>query len=329
MSKLEFLAGTFFDKIDFNNFNKNFVDNAYKDEITKIATKVEIRNNKPVFTDPKAYHGRYFDLQYLIHRVCKEYKVRDCKFIVMLTDCYATDFPAFSTIRPQQKDKYNIPIPMGNVRGVKEGWGTPIEGWDKYIKKTIKHKYHWNKKINKAVFRGQFSMQTYALGQYGSRKAKHWTEVNRGYLYNQCKDDNALFDVGFSKIGNPELADQIPTVKSIPFQDQQKYKYIISVGTNANWAERLRTHLFTSSVLVKHEAECIEWFYPLMEPWVDYIPFSLDMSDLTQNIMWARSNDDECKKMVQNANWLAKEYLNEKTMIKFMKIILDMYCRYQ
>ena len=132
-----------------------------------------------------------------------------------------------------------------------------------------------------------------------------------------------------SKIGNPELADQIPTVKSIPFQDQQKYKYIISVGTNANWAERLRTHLFTSSVLVKHEAECIEWFYPLMEPWVDYIPFSLDMPGLTPNIMWARSNDDECKKMVQNANWLAKEYLNEKTMIKFMKIILDMYCRYQ
>jgi len=329
MSKLEALAQSFFSKINFNNFNKNFVDNAYDDNIQKIATKVEIRDNKPIFTDPTAYHGRYFDLQYLIHRVCKEYRVRDCKFIVLLTDCYGTKFPAFSAIRPQKKDIYNIPIPMGNCRGLKEGWGTPIEGWDKYIKKTIKHKYPWNKKINKAVFRGQFSMQTYALGQYGSRKAGHWTEVNRGYLYNQCKDDNTLFDVGFSKIGNPELADQIPTVKPIPFQDQQKYKYIISVGTNANWAERLRTHLFTSSVLVKHEAECLEWFYPLMLPWVDYIPFSMDMSDLTQNIMWATSSDFGCEVMVENANELAKEYLNEKTMVKFMKIILDTYSNYQ
>ena len=329
MSKLKSLAETFFNKINFNDFSKNFVDNAYNGEIKKIATKVEICDNKAIFTDPMAYHGRYSDLQYLINRVCKEYKVSDCKFIVMLTDCYATDFPAFSTIRPHQKDKYNIPIPMGNVRGLKEGWGTPIEGWDNYIKKTIKHKYSWNKKIKKAVFRGQFSMQTYALGQYGSKKAEHWTEVNRGYLYNQCKDDSDLFDIGFSKICNPELAKKIPTIEPIPFQEQQKYKYIISVGTNADWAERLRTHLFTNSLLVKHEAECVEWFYPLMLPWVDYIPFSIDMSDLTQNIMWATLNDFECEVMVENANQLAEKYLNEKTMVKFMKIVLDIYSNYQ
>ena len=66
-----------------------------------------------------------------------------------------------------------------------------------------------------------------------------------------------------------------------------------------------------------------------MKPWVDYIPFNIDMSDLTQNIMWAQSNDFECEEMVKNANWLAKEYLNEKTMVSFMKIVLDVYCNYQ
>lgn len=329
MDKLKFLANSFFNKINFNNFSKDFVDNVYSDNIQKIATKVEIKDNQAKFIDPTAYHGRYFDLKYLINRVCEEYEVRDCKFIVLLTDSYATKFPAFSTIRPNQKNIHNIPIPMGNVRGKKEGWGTPIEGWDKYIKKTIKHKYPWNKKINKAVFRGQFAMQTYALGYYGKKKAKHWTEVNRGCLYNQCKNQNEFFDVGFSKIGTKRLQNKIPTVGPIPFEDQQKYKYIISVGTNADWAERLRTHLFTNSLLIKHEAECIEWFYPLMKPWVDYIPFNIDMSDLTQNIMWAQSNDFECEEMVKNANWLAKEYLNEKTMASFMKIVLDVYCNYQ
>lgn len=325
MKQLEQLAETFLQKINFNKFSKHFVDHVYDEQFQKIATKVQIINNTPIFTDPTAYHGRYGDLKYLINRVCREYGLADCSFIVLLGDCYGSKFPCFSTIRPHKKDIYNIPIPMGNCRGLKEGWGTPIKGWDQYIEKTIKHKYPWNKKINKAVFRGQYAYQTWKLNAYHREQAKTWTEVNRGRLYQICENHKDLFDVGFNKVGNNRTNEKIPTVAGIPFEDQQAYKYIISVGTNANWAERLRTHLFTSSLLVKHEAECVEWFYPLMKPWVDYIPFNLEMSDLIQNIKWAQINDFECEIMVQNANEIAKEYLNEKTMVEFTSIILNKY----
>ena len=55
------------------------------------------------------------------------------------------------------------------------------------------------------------------------------------------------------------------------------------------------------------------------------IPFNLEMSDLIQNIKWAQINDFECEIMVQNANEIAKEYLNEKTMVEFTSIILNKY----
>ena len=104
-------------------------------------------------------------------------------------------------------------------------------------------------------------------------------------MHQKCKQRKDLFDVGFHKIGQNNTEEEIPTVEAIPFVEQQKYKYMISVGTNANWAERIRLHLFTNSVLVKHEAQCMEWFYYLMKPWEHYIPFDLMMNNLDKNII--------------------------------------------
>ena len=122
-----------------------------------------------------------------------------------------------------------------------------------------------------------------------------------------------------------ETFGKVITRESISFVEQQKYKYMISVGTNANWAERIRLHMFTSSVLLKHEAECMEWFYYLMEPWKHYIPFDLMMTDLIKNVEWAKQNDKECQNIVKNANQFAEEYLNENTMIDFTVAALKEY----
>ncbi len=104
---------------------------------------------------------------------------------------------------------------------------------------------------------------------------------------------------------------------------------MISVGTNANWAERIRLHMFASSVLFKHEAECMEWFYYLMKPWEHYVPFNLMMTDLAENVEWARQNDQKCQDIVKNANEFAKEYLSEKTMIEFTAVAIRQYaCMY-
>ena len=323
MRKLQSLAKKLFKDIKNKNVNNNFVDKEYNYLMQSIATKVTIKDNVCSFTDPSKKHDRYEDVKYLINKVCDKYNVPDCKFIVILNDAYGAKFPVFSAIRPQCKNIFNIPMPMGNKRGLETGCATPIKGWDKYIKETIKHNINWEDKINKAVFRGKISKQTWANGQYGKKKAKHWSELTRGKLYEVSR--NKMFDVGFTKIENIPSTGGLRVVEPINFPDQQKYKYIISVGTNADWAERLRTHLFTNSVLIKHEAESFEWFYPLMKPWKHYIPCDITFSNLNINLLWARYNPSKCKKIISRANKLADKYINEKTMIDMMFYLIKEY----
>lgn len=327
---LKELVDKFFEKIDFSLFDKDFVDQEWeKEKIKKIAAKVEIKDGVPEFDAPYGHHhGRYPDLKYTMLHICRKYSLPDCSFLVFLNDAYATNFPAFSTIKRLESDIYNIPMPMGNIRGMGDGNNTPLMGWDEHAKKNItdtQGDYLWDDKISKAVFRGQYMHQTWKLGKYTEEKAETWEEVNRGALYKICKARDDLFDVGFNVVGSNPFDEDIPVVDPIPFPEQQKYKYMICVGTNANWAERMRNHLFTNSVLVKHEASCKEWFYYLIEPWKHYIPCNLMMTDLVQNVEWARQNDEECQLIVKNANKFAQEYLCEATMFLFTKMLIEKY----
>ena len=83
--------------------------------------------------------------------------------------------------------------------------------------------------------------------------------------------------------------------------------------------------VLTNSVLIKHEAECMEWFYYLLEPYKHYIPYNLMVTDLAENIKWAKANDEKCKDIVKNANQFAQEYLKEETMFLFTKILITKY----
>jgi hypothetical protein len=329
-TQLSKLADDLLSDIDHSLFDKDFVEQEWKKEkLRKIAAKITIKNNIPYFDAPYGHHhGRYADLKYLFLQTCRQYELPDCSFIVILNDAHAAQFPVFSAIRRIKKDIYNIPLPMGNIRGMGDDNHTPLMGWNEHaqaeITDTHQH-YSWKNKKNIAVFRGQYSHQTWKLGKYTEEKAESWTEVNRGVLYKTAENHKDLFDVGFNVVGSNPFKEDIPSKDPIPFTDQQRYKYMICVGTNANWAERLRNHLFTNSVLVKHEAECMEWFYYLIKPFEHYVPFNLMMTDLVDNIKWAKANDQECQNIVKNANQFAKEYLNEETMFLFTKILIEKY----
>ena len=47
------------------------------------------------------------------------------------------------------------------------------------------------------------------------------------------------------------------------------------------------------SVVFKMDSEYYEHFYKELEPWVHYIPFKKDLSDLQKNLDWAIANDKE------------------------------------
>ena len=317
MKELDKLIEFFFKDVDRESLSSSFIEKEFEREVVnQNCALVHIKNNQPTIQAPQKKHGRLADFEYYLKMFCENNKVKDFKFPVVLNDGMRMNIPSLSPNRLRKNFINNIPIPMGNPRGLALGSATPLAGWDKYVDEILSSthfKYPWDQKKDQAVFRGQLAHQTWKLGHWGDVKSEKWQDINRGYLFDKFKN-NSLFDIGLNKNTSPVFTKGVPLSNSIPFQDQQKYKFIINVGANADWAERLRLHFFTNSVTIIHGADCIEWFYPLLKPYCHYIPTDIFFSDLEDNIKWALANDDICKQITKNANNFAKKYLNEDAM---------------
>ncbi|KAK8746945.1 hypothetical protein OTU49_016907, partial [Cherax quadricarinatus] len=106
-----------------------------------------------------------------------------------------------------------------------------------------------------------------------------------------------------------------PKEKHISFFKFFDYKYQINIdGTVA--AYRLPYLLGGSSVVLKQDSPYYEFFYNDLEPYVHFIPFKRDLSNLIEKIEWARTNDKKAQAIAQNG----RQYVQENLMPK------DVYC---
>lgn len=78
-----------------------------------------------------------------------------------------------------------------------------------------------------------------------------------------------------------------------------------------------------NSVVVIHQAETQEFFTPLLKPWVHFIPTNLHMTDLIENIKWARENDQFARQLVRNQNAFADRYITERSMQQYWEVALE------
>ena len=74
-----------------------------------------------------------------------------------------------------------------------------------------------------------------------------------------------------------------------------KYKYQINIdGTVA--AYRFPYLLAGDSAVFKQNSNYYEHFYIDLKPYVHYIPFKQDLSDLLDRLEWASQHDDEASR---------------------------------
>lgn len=119
-----------------------------------------------------------------------------------------------------------------------------------------------------------------------------------------------------------ELADQI-----------KKYKYIINADGHCA-ALRMRQLLASDSAVLWVETNQIEWFYPLLQPFVHYIPvryldYEADdpLHDLVVKIEWAERNPKKVAAIVRNANKFATSHLSDHAITCYSVQLLDEYAR--
>ena len=65
------------------------------------------------------------------------------------------------------------------------------------------------------------------------------------------------------------------------------------------------------------------WTHNNLKPWKHYVPIKSDLSDLEEKILWCKSNDDECKKIVKRAQEFAKLYYNKETICTYYAYLMN------
>ena len=157
--------------------------------------------------------------------------------------------------------------------------------------------------------------------------------VVAGELYNQSVysgytrlidlPPNVKDKAGLSRFLKPKmsLAEQV-----------KRFKYVLNADGHCA-ALRLRQLLASDSVVLYIESDQVEWFHPLLVPFVHYIPIRYDahhaqdnpLPDLEERILWAEANPASVASIIHNANQFASTHLSEHAIFCYSFQLLEEY----
>ena len=108
------------------------------------------------------------------------------------------------------------------------------------------------------------------------------------------------------------------------YQDQNKYKYIVSLdGNGAAWTRPL--YISFSSSLLLYQTDYVQWFQPALQQDIHYLPVERDLSNLLEQINWAKENESEVIEMIKNANIVANKCFTPAAIKEHLRYILKQY----
>jgi len=187
-------------------------------------------------------------------------------------------------------------------------------------------RWPWEKKINKLFWRGVPS------DGGGLSETINWANYPRGKLvylshFVAPQDIDAAFagacfeDPRF--ILAPEFKKHVPCSNMVSQVDHLQYKYQpVMDGVTSTWPG-YQWRLLSGCVTFKQETDEIMWFYEPLSPWVHYIPFQKDCSDILERIHWARSHDKQAKKIAKNAkHFVLNNLMPEHILLYCYKALL-------
>ena len=107
------------------------------------------------------------------------------------------------------------------------------------------------------------------------------------------------------------------------------YKYHINLEGVTCVYPGYQWRLLSGSLVFKQESEEVQWFYYFLKPWVHYVPVREDLSDLIENIQWAKAHDLEAKAIGENARHFALNNLMPEHFLLYCYKALVFYASLQ
>lgn len=197
--------------------------------------------------------------------------------------------------------------------------------WKALFDNVLNEEDLWTEKKEKSFWRGGSNDQKYSLDNY---KMKPRYIISR--LSNKHLD---LIDAGITKSWVFQLEDvlkQKNVIKNFASTTEHlKYKYLPVLDGHMCSYPGFQWRLLSHSICFKQKSDQIQWFYQALKPYEHYIPIEHDLSDLVDKIVWAKKNDEECKKIAKHATDFAMNNLALEDIYVYLYEVLKTYSERQ
>jgi len=255
----------------------------------------------------------------VLHRLLELYEVPDTYFMVHTRDSalFFRDRGAHTPVvafADAKRSYYQDMLMPGHTFTD----GVDQEGtWENFVRKDapqVAASNPWSTKKDQAVWRG-----TETNGR------REWVEEG---LYKSDAATKAMFDVAFSA-GYRGEGHKYAKYKSI--QDHAKYKFLLHID-GTGYSSRYMKLVALNSIALKQQSPHYEFFEPALQPFVHYLPFSIDgkgdeqgleelthaqvdanyidLANITGTMKWAIDHDDKAQQIAQNGMKFVHDYMN-------------------
>lgn len=104
-----------------------------------------------------------------------------------------------------------------------------------------------------------------------------------------------------------------------------QYKYQINIdGTVASY--RFPYLLAGDGLVLKQDSPFYEHFYRKLLPYVHYVPFKRDLSDLAAQVRWAIDHESEVRQIIRNAQEFTRANLMADHVLCYHVLLLKVRC---
>lgn len=150
------------------------------------------------------------------------------------------------------------------------------------------------------------------------------THPTRELLCTLAEKDKRIKAIGmnWNRVDKQKTMNGFDTYVSLP--DHCQYKYLIDM-MGRGWSARTKILMFSGRPLFIQDRKWTEYWYKDIKPFVHYIPVKADLSDLSTQISWAESHQQEAQQIAINAQKFACEYLTREAAINYLKNALIKY----
>jgi len=235
--------------------------------------------------------------------------------------------PVFAAMYHNRYAHITIPFGMGCWRDAERKFeNTPVIGWERHVKTWLQCN-HSEPQVKKAVFRGTTKNRTYKYGactkpcgfKDNGRLFVHWVGEQRPDLFDTAVSNADQFNAG--------LTLKSPEETYIPMPEQLcKYQAILNIGSNMDWAERLRLSFYGNAVIVLPDTSGDEFYRPFMEPYKHYWPVKSDLSNIVEEVAKVMDLTNRTQQ-VQGQKDFAARYLTEDFMLYYNRVAIEEYDR--